>query len=118
MSFRKVGRSSVTSAGDSVDELPDEATVDTTQSSADRWTVRDKATVSTSHRSNFCVVKRSLVSPPINSVSSATSHVTTRLHASRDEPLSFQQVQHVSPDGSHASVDSTTFDSTTSVAQL
>ena len=42
-------------------------------------------------------------------VSSTTSHVTTRLHTSHNEPLSFQQVQHISPDESPTSVDSTTF---------
>ena len=46
------GRSSGTSAGDSVDELPNEPTVDSTQSSPGGRTDWDKATVYPYHRSN------------------------------------------------------------------
>ena len=63
MSFRKVGR--VTSAGDSVDKLPDEPTVDSTQSSPGRRTDWDEVTVFPGHRLISCAVKQSLTTPPV-----------------------------------------------------
>ena len=65
------GRSSVTSAGDSVDELPNEATVDSTQSSPGRRTDWDEVTVSSSS----------------TAVSSTVSHVTHKFLTTPNEPL-------------------------------
>ena len=75
MSFREV-----TSAGDSVDELPNEPTVDSTQSSPGRRTDWDDVTV--------------FPEPPVTLPSRQQSLTSlTKLRTRHDEPLSFQQVQ-------------------------
>ena len=108
MSFRKVGR------------LSRQQATRSTNSQTNRLSTRPKVhrvegQTGTRLRSSRATGRTLVLSNGLschhqsNSVSSTFSHVTTRLRTSHNEPLSFQQVQHVSPDESPTSVDSTTF---------
>ena len=81
-----------------------------------RRTDWDEVTVSSGHRSNSPVVKRSLASPPVELPCHQTiSRVSTRLHKNHDEPLVLSRF-NVPPDEPLTSVNSTTsVDLTTSV---